>query len=156
MHINMTWSEEELFHRSLSSEDKLILKGLIQTKHYQKGDIIIHEAQDADGLFILHSGCVALQHEKHGQSVCIAKLSSGAQLGDMSVFNDEQASVTVKAIEECEVYHFSQKSIQYMMEYRPSLSRDIMLNTIRHLAGAVRQMNDSKAHIQQYIQGAYG
>ena len=153
MDIDMRWLEKNLFHRTLSPDDKRILKGLVHTKSYQKGNTIIEERQDPDGLFILKSGCVALEHQKHGQSVRIAKLTEGAQLGDISLFNQAQATVTVQALDACEVYHFPQKSMTYMMEYRQSLSRDIMLNTIRSLGHAVRQMNESQAYTQQYIQG---
>jgi len=153
MNSNITWLEEKIFHRPLTDDEKHILEELLQTQHFNKGDIIIEEGQAADGLFILASGAVALEHQKHGQSVRLANLEAGSQLGDMSSFNGEPASATAKALEASEVYHFPQASIQYMMEHSQGLSRDIMLNTIRNLGKAVRQMNDSQALTQQYIQG---
>jgi len=153
MDIETTWLEEHLFHRVLSSDDKRILKGLIESRHYVKGDIILEENQEPEGLFILRTGSVILEHTKNGQQVRIAKLEEGSQFGDMSLFDDSTTSVGVKASEACTLYLFSQKSMQYMMEYRQSLSNDIMLNTIRSLAQALRQMNDAQAYTSQYIQG---
>ncbi|MDQ6953735.1 MAG: cyclic nucleotide-binding domain-containing protein [Mariprofundaceae bacterium] len=153
MDIDMTWLEEHLFHRTLSSDDKRILKGLIESRSYKKGAIILAEEQDPEGLFILKTGSVALEHQKNGQQVRIAKLEEGSQFGDMSLFDDSKTSVTIKATAGCTLYLFSQKSMQYMMEYRQSLSNDIMLNTIRSLAQAIRQMNDARAYTSQYIQG---
>ncbi|MDQ6995377.1 MAG: cyclic nucleotide-binding domain-containing protein [Mariprofundaceae bacterium] len=153
MDINMAWLEEHLFHRTLSSDDKRILKGLVERKSYNKGDMILEENQEPEGLFILENGKVALEHQKNGQHVRIAKLEEGSQFGDMSLFDDEKTSVSVKALEACTLYLFSQKSMTYMMEYRQSLSNDIMLNTIRSLAQAIRQMNDAQAYTSQYLQG---
>jgi len=145
MDIDMTWLEEHLFHRTLSSDDKRILKGLIESKSYEKGAVILAEEQDPEGLFILKTGSVVLEHQKNGQQVRIAKLEEGSQFGDMSLFDDAKTSVTIKATAACTLYLFSQKSMQYMMEYRQSLSNDIILNTIRSLAQAIRQMNDAQA-----------
>jgi len=153
MDIDMAWLEEHLFHRSLSSDDKRILKGLVEKRCYEKGDVILEENQEPEGLFILRAGTVALEHEKNGQQVRIAKLEEGSQFGDMSLFDDAKTSVTIKATADCTLYLFSQKSMTYMMEYRQSLSNDIMLNTIRSLAQAIRQMNDAQAYTSQYIQG---
>jgi len=153
MDIDMTWLETHLFHRTLSSDDKRILKGLVESKSYAKGDMILEENQEPEGLFILKCGQVALEHQKNGQQVRIAKLEEGSQFGDMSLFDNAKTSVSIKATEDCTLYLFSQKSMQYMMEYRQSLSNDIMLNTIRSLAQAIRQMNDAQAYTSQYIQG---
>jgi len=153
MTINMTWLEDNLFHRTLSYQEKEVLKGLIHIEMYHKGDLIIHENQHVDGLFILNTGRVALEHQKHAQAIRLATLEAGAQLGDMSLFNGGQASATVKALESCEIYHISQQSMQYMMKYRQDLTQDIMQNTIRSLAKAIRQMNDKQAYTQQYMQG---
>ncbi|MDQ6974009.1 MAG: cyclic nucleotide-binding domain-containing protein, partial [Mariprofundaceae bacterium] len=108
---------------------------------------------EPEGLFILRHGQVALEHQKNGQQVRIAKLEEGSQFGDMSLFDDATTSVSIKATEDCTLYLFPQKSMQYMMEYRQSLSNDIMLNTIRSLAQAIRQMNDAQVYTSQYIQG---
>lgn len=153
MDIERTWLEEHLFHRKLTPDDQRILKGLIESRSYVKNDIIIEENQEPEGLFILRTGSVILEHQKNGQQVRIAKLEEGSQFGDMSLFDDTKTSVTIKANEACTLYVFSQKSMQYMMEYRQSLSNDIMLNTIRSLAQAIRQMNDAQAYTSQYIQG---
>jgi len=153
MNIDMAWLEEHLFHRTLSSDDKRILKGLIEERNYEKGDMILEENQEPEGLFILKSGAVALEHEKNGQQVRIAKLEEGSQFGDMSLFDNAKTSVMIKALDACTLYLFPQKSMAYMMEYRQSLSNDIMLNTIRSLAQAIRQMNDAQAYTSQYIQG---
>jgi len=153
MTINITWFEENLFHRTLSNNERNILKGLVYVETYAKGETIILESQEVDGLFLLNQGSVALEHQQHAQPTLIAKLEAGSQLGDMSLFTEHQASVTVRALEACEVYHLPQASLQYMKKYRQSMMRDIMLHTIQQLAQSVRQMNNQQAYAQQYLQG---
>jgi len=102
---------------------------------------------------LLHSGTVSLQYEKHGQAVRIAKLEAGAQLGDMAFFNHDVASATVKALGTCEVYILPKKGMEHLMQHYKDLSHDLMLNTIRNLGAALKNMNGFNAFAQQYIQG---
>ena len=151
--MNITWLEDNIFDRKLDDEERDLLEKIAYTESYVKGDVIIREGDASDGLFLLYSGKVLLQHEKHGQPVRIATVSEGAQLGDIALFSDEGASATVKACEDCEVYHLPKEAMEYLARHRKDLSNDIMLNTIRNLGSALRNMNGFNAYAQQYIQG---
>jgi len=151
--IDMKWLETHIFARDLSGDEQRILLDLIEVKTYQQSDTLIAEGDASQGLFLLHSGTVSLQYEKHGQAVRIAKLEAGAQLGDMAFFNHDIASATVKALETCEVYILPEKAMEHLMQQCKDLSHDLMLNTIRNLGSALKNMNGFNAFAQQYIQG---
>jgi CRP-like cAMP-binding protein len=151
--MDMTWLEKNIFDRTLDEEERDLLEKIAIVKTYKKGDLIIREGDTSSGLFILYSGKVSLQHENHGQAVRIATVESGAQLGDMALFNGDQASATAKALGDCEVYHLPKEAMDYLARHRKDLSNDIMLNTIRNLGSALRNMNGFTAYAQQYIQG---
>jgi len=151
--IDMTWIEERVFKRILSAEEKNVLRSLAKIQTFARGEVLIHEGDEAAGLFLIYSGQVGLEHEKHGQPVRIATLEVGAQLGDMAMFNGETASATAKALKDCVVYTLPVEAMQYVMENCADLSKGLMLNTIRNLASAVRGMNGFNAYAHQYIQG---
>jgi len=108
--VDMNWLEENLFKRILSNHEQASLLAVLDVQHYQKGDILIAEGDTAQGLLLLYSGTLSLQYEKHGQPVRVGRLSAGAQVGDISLFNHEPANVTVKALEACEVYFYPKKA----------------------------------------------
>ncbi|MBL4760354.1 MAG: cyclic nucleotide-binding domain-containing protein [Mariprofundaceae bacterium] len=151
--VDMKWLEENIFARLLSDNEQHLLLDIIEVKSYQQSDTLIAEGDASQGLFLLHSGTVSLQYEKHGQAVRIAKLEAGAQLGDMAFFNHDLASATVKALVTCEVYTLPKKSMEQLMQHHKELSHDLMLNTIRNLGSALKNMNGFNAFAQQYIQG---
>ncbi|MDX8397894.1 MAG: cyclic nucleotide-binding domain-containing protein [Mariprofundaceae bacterium] len=153
MNIDMAWLEEQVFHRNLDESEAQLIEGLIELRDYHQGEIIINEGDQAEGLFILRTGRVSLQHEKHGQPVRLASLDAGAQLGDMALFNSQPASVTVKAVEACSVYYLPAEAVGKLVNKGKDMGRDLMLNTIRNLGDAVRNMNGLNANAQQYIQG---
>jgi len=148
--VDITWLEENIFHRNLAKDEKSILLSLIRVQTNHKGDVIIREGEASHGLFVLYSGRVSLQHQQHGQPVRIATLDAGVQLGEMTLFNGEQASATVKALEDNTiVYHLSASAVEYLMGNSTKISRDIMLNTIRSLSAAMRNMNGYNAYAHQ-------
>ncbi len=151
--VDIKWLEENIFARTLSDNEQRILLEMIDVKIYEQSDKLITEGDASQGLFLLYSGTVSLQYEKHGQAVRIAKLEAGAQMGDMAFFNHDLASATVKALETCEVYILSEKSMKRLMQDYKELSHDLMLNTIRNLGAALKNMNGFNAFAQQYIQG---
>ncbi len=151
--VDVQWLKENIFTRTLSDNEQRILLELIDVKNYAQGDKLITEGDASQGLLLLHSGTVSLQYEKHGQAVRIAKLEAGAQMGDMAFFNHDIASATVKALEPCEVYILPEKAMKHLMQDYKDLSHDLMLNTIRNLGSALKNMNGFNAFAQQYIQG---
>ena len=59
----------------------------------------------------------------------------------------------MKALETCEVYILPEKAMKHLMQDYKDLSHDLMLNTIRNLGSALKNMNGFNAFAQQYIQG---
>jgi len=151
--LNIKWLEDHIFVRALSATEQKLLLGMVELRTYQQGDTLIAEGDLSQGLFLLCSGTVSLQYEKHGQAVRIAKLEAGAQMGDMAFFNHDIASATVKALEACEVYILPNEGMEKLMKHHKELSHDLMLNTIRNLGAALKNMNGFNAFAQQYIQG---
>jgi len=151
--VNIKWLEEHIFARALSDDEQRLLLDIIEVKAYEQSDTLIAEGDVSQGLFLLYSGTVSLQYEKHGQAVRIAKLEAGAQLGDMALFNHDLASATVKALETCNVYLLPKQAMDKLMQHHKELSHDLMLNTIRNLGSALKNMNGFNAFAQQYIQG---
>lgn len=154
MKVDLQWLEDCVFKRPLETGEAHLLEQSLRIESREKGEILICEGQPCDGLYFIHSGRVGIYHNNHGEDVRISEAGEGAQLGDMASFGDGIASATVKTIEPCVIYKLPQRALIHLMTYRQRLARDMMMNTIRHLAEVIRNMNRSTAYSQQYISRA--
>jgi len=153
MEIDYEWLEDHIFHRHLDTGEQNVLAQSIRISEFGKGDVLIEEGEHSDGLYLLYSGRAGVLHDSHGEKVKVSEVGEGTQLGDMAIFDDEPASATVTALEDCVAYKLPRQALGHLMAYRRDMAKDIMMNTIRQLAGIVRGMNGSNAYTQQYIYG---
>jgi len=154
MKVDLQWLEDCVFKRPLETGEANLLEQSIRIESHEKGEVLIREGQNCDGLYFIHSGRVGIYHNNHGEEVRISEACEGAQLGDMASFGDGISSATVKTIEPCVIYKLPQQPLIHLMTYRQRLAKDLMMNTIRQLAGVIRNMNRSTAYSQQYISSA--
>jgi len=153
MEIDYEWLEDHIFHRHLDTGEQNVLAQSIRISDFKKGDVLIEEGEHSDGLYLLYSGRAGVLHNSHGENVQVCEVGEGTQLGDMAIFDDELASATVTALAPCVAYKLSRQALGHLMAYRRDMAKDIMMNTIRQLAGIVRGMNSSNAYTQQHIYG---
>jgi len=153
MEIDFEWIENHIFHRHLNAEEKQALDKSILTVEFNKNDVLIAEGERCDGLYLFYSGRAGVYHDSHGEKVRVGEVTAGAQLGDMAIFDDEPYSTTITALSECVAYKISSQDMNSLMAYHHEMAKDIMINTIRRLAGIVRGMNSANAYSQQYIRG---
>lgn len=153
MEIDIAWLEEKIFHRKLDEKERKLLSESIQRLEFAKGDVVMNEGERSDGLYLLYSGRAGVFHDSHGESVRVGEVDSGAQLGDMAIFDDEPYSATITARNDCAIYKIPRQKLDALMGHQHDLAHDIMLNTIRRLSSIVRGMNTVNAYSQQYIRG---
>jgi len=153
MEVNFEWLEDHIFHRHLDTDEQNVLAQSIQVSEFKKGDVLIEEGEHSDGLYLLYSGRAGVLRDSHGERVRVSEVGEGAQLGDMAIFDDEPSSATVTALGECVAYKLSRQALGHLMANQPDMAKDIMMNTIRQLAGIIRKMNSSNAYTQQFIYG---
>jgi CRP-like cAMP-binding protein len=153
MEINFKWLEDHIFHRHLDVDEQNVLAQSIHISEFKKGDVLIEEGEHSDGLYLLYSGRAGVLHNSHGEKVRVSEVGESAQLGDMAIFDDEPSSATITARGECVAYKLPRQTLGNLMADHPDMAKDIMMNTIRQLAGIIRNMNSSNAYTQQYIYG---
>lgn len=64
---------------------------------YEHGDIIIRQGETADRLFVIQEGTVDILVEKDGGEVLLRKAGAGELIGEMSIFEKDLRSATVRA-----------------------------------------------------------
>ncbi|CAM3938687.1 Crp/Fnr family transcriptional regulator [Mesobacillus zeae] len=120
----------------LSNEE--ILKVSKMTRHiqYKKGQMLLHEGEKSDKLFIVRKGQVKVsKFTMNGKEQILYILTSGEFFGELHLFNsDEFNNFSVYAIEDTEICLLTKNDLDYIMKENPEISLKILKAVIKRLA----------------------
>lgn len=95
--------------------------GGVVEEHYEPGQVIFHQGDLGDRLYIIKSGCVEVIRTDDGGSRCLATLGAGDYFGEMALLNKTTRGATVRAREPLDVLSVPKHDISAMLEYLPAL-----------------------------------
>src|SRR5207237_604761 len=72
-------------------------KGIAQA-HYEPGDVVFHQGDLGDSLYIILDGEAEVVIENHGEEKVVARLMPGEQFGEMALLNMQTRSATVRCV----------------------------------------------------------
>jgi len=109
-------------------------------KTYDKGQIIFHQGEPGNCMYVIQSGDVEIIRGVDGKDVRIAVRSQGDFFGEMSIFEQEVRMATVRALTPATVLTVDRKSLLRRFQQDPSLAFRIvetMSKRIRELTEQV-------------------
>lgn len=71
--------------------------------HFENGEVIFHEGDIGDFLYIIVNGTVEVLHEKDGKEEHVCKLGKGEFFGEMAILNEKRRNATIRCIEPTDV-----------------------------------------------------
>jgi CRP-like cAMP-binding protein len=106
-------------------------------KSYRDGEEIIRQGSIGESMYVVQSGRVeVIQHAADGGEQHLAFLEAGDFFGEMSVFEKELRSATVRAAGEARVLMIDKKTLLRRIREDPLLAVNLlktMAHRIRHL-----------------------
>ncbi|MFH1213820.1 MAG: Crp/Fnr family transcriptional regulator [Candidatus Neomarinimicrobiota bacterium] len=106
-------------------KDEIIQKisNLMQKRVYKKGNIILMEEEFGDTLFILNQGSVKITRlSDDGREVILSILGEGDFFGEMSIFDGENRSANVIALEDTDVLILKRGDFLDLLEKHPKIA----------------------------------
>lgn len=106
-------------------KDEIIQKifNLMQKRVYKKGNLILMEEEFGDTLFILNQGSVKITRlSDDGREVILAIMGPGDFFGEMSIFDGENRSANVIALEDSEVFILKRGDFLDLLEKYPQIA----------------------------------
>ena len=91
-------------------------------KDYKDGDIIFEENSVGREMYIVLTGKVKVIKEKDGVETTLATLEEGDFFGEMSLFDNNPRSATVKALGDVKLLEINQKNFLKKISRDPSLA----------------------------------
>lgn len=113
---------------------------------YQDGEIIVHQGEKGDCLYVIQQGKVEVYTKVNGQDIHLAELNEGAFFGEMAVFEQTVRSASVRSLGETRVLTVDKRNLLRRMDEDPSLAFrfiEMMSTRIRGLDHQFAQMHQT-------------
>ncbi len=104
---------------------------------YNDGDAIVSEGEPGDSMYVIQSGTVVLHRHKEGKEVFLAELGERDFFGEMTIFEREARSATVRAKGEVHVLTVDKKTLLSRIQKDPSLA----FRLLEKMSSRIRKMD---------------
>jgi CRP/FNR family transcriptional regulator, cyclic AMP receptor protein len=122
----------------LTPEERQQLADASTTEELRRGDVLFHEDDDADMLYVVIEGRIAIAKRSiDGRESVVALMEAGDLFGEMSLFEPLGRSAEARALEPSQVLAIGYAPIRQVYERRPEL----LWGVVELLAGRVRTMD---------------
>jgi CRP/FNR family cyclic AMP-dependent transcriptional regulator len=128
----------------LEDEAATELSSAMGTVRLNKGEILFHEGDTGDRLYVVVSGKIKLGRSgSAGRENLLAVLGPGQMFGELSLFDPGPRSTTATAVTACEIRTLEHDELMTWLVGRPEVARGLLAQ----LAGRLRRANDVVADL---------
>ncbi|HWC28882.1 MAG TPA: cyclic nucleotide-binding domain-containing protein [Dehalococcoidia bacterium] len=142
MAIEDKLAEIDLF-ADLNNNDRARLAKATVVRQYKKGDVIVREGEAGVAFYIISKGSVEIVKGlgSSGEQV-IGTLNEGSFFGEMSLFDNQLRSASVRAASDCECLVLTKWDFNAEMTQNASIA----IAMLAVLARRIRTMNEALSH----------
>jgi CRP/FNR family cyclic AMP-dependent transcriptional regulator len=108
--------------QTLSDAECAELESTLSPRRLAPDEVLFHQGDPGDALFLIRSGQVRIVSEAGEQAVLLARLGPGEFLGEMSLLSDDPRSAAAIAEVETEILELRRSSFEALTERRPLIA----------------------------------
>ncbi|MDR3406273.1 MAG: DUF1003 domain-containing protein [Chthoniobacter sp.] len=124
--------------KDLSPEALEKMSSLLENVNFKAGDVIFHEHEKGDALYVVHSGKVRIWvHDEDSKDVTLAELVPGDFFGEMSVLDGGERSANATVTADALLHRLSRADFEEFLLAHPQAA----LEVIRGITNRLRQTN---------------
>jgi CRP-like cAMP-binding protein len=112
-------------------------------KVYKDKEIIVHQNEIGDCMYVIQAGQVEIIQKRHDNEVRLAILSEGDFFGEMAIFEKEVRSATVRAKGDVTALTIDKKNFLRRIHEDPSLAYHI----VQTLSNRIRKLNTKHTRV---------
>lgn len=113
-------------------------------KDYEGGEIIIHEGEEADCMYVIQEGEVEVVSVVDGKIVRLAVLGEGDFFGEMAIFDREVRTATVRTLGKARLLTVDRKTFLRRIQQDPSLAFRI----VETMSRRIRQLDEEVVRLK--------
>jgi CRP-like cAMP-binding protein len=142
-HMDNVLSQSPLF-ASLDPSAAASLISSLSERRVAKGEILFHEGEPGDHLYVILEGKVKLgRASADGRESLMAILGPGEMFGELSLFDPGPRAATATALTEAQVYRLGNAELMPWLATRPEVAAALL----QALARRLRRTNEAMADL---------
>jgi CRP/FNR family transcriptional regulator len=127
---------------TLSPDDLGRVAAVAVPRRYDAGQVVFHEGDSSDTCYVVRTGHArAIRQHADGRSITLANFGPGEIFGELAMFDDEQRSATVEALDELETIGILGRDMRRILREHP----DIAVKLVVSLGRRLRETNEQLA-----------
>ena len=129
--------------RGIKGEELAELTAQFQTLELQKGEVLFHEGEPGDRLFIIVSGKVKLSRRSgDGRESILALLGPGEMFGEMTLFNPGPRSATATDVSNTELQVLNHADLVALLKRHPAVGTHLLAALAARLSRTDEALGD--------------
>ena len=116
-------------------------------KEFQDGEIIVRQGDVGDSMFVIQEGKVEVLREDDGQETRLRVAEEGEFMGEMSIFERQKRSATLRALGKVRILTIDKKNFLRRIHEDPSLAFRIAQN----MSSRIRELSDEIARLKHEL-----
>lgn len=122
---------------------------IIQKRSFGKNALILDQAGQATGLYLIAKGSVKISKiSAGGKEIVLQILKDGDTFGQASLLGEDTQVDTVTAVDNCEVFYLSKKDLEPLLLQKPRLYQAVVASLVRwmqNLNSVIENINTPSA-----------
>jgi len=113
-------------------------------KLYASGEQVVRQGDEGNCMFVVQAGKLEVLREEHDGNVRVAVMNAGDIFGEMSIFEREVRSATVRALGEARVLTVDKKTFLRRIQEDPPLA----FNLVKLMSHRIRRLTEEVASMK--------
>ncbi|MAA76311.1 MAG: cyclic nucleotide-binding protein [Salinisphaeraceae bacterium] len=129
---------QQCFAPSLSYTALRDIARRVETRHFNRGEVIYEQGDSGDCLYLIRSGTVALTYRENGRSIAVGHPQSGELFGQLALMGDAVRRETARAAVRVEVIAIKRAEFLELLKRSPDSVPALQADTRDQLLHASR------------------
>src|SRR5437868_15353153 len=96
---------------------------------YEPGQVVFREGDQSDTCYVVRTGHArAIREHADGRTITLANFGPGDIFGELAMFDDEQRSATVEALDELETIGILGRDMRRIMREHPDIAVKLVVS----------------------------
>lgn len=140
--INTAFLTDSPLFRNLDETERAQILIIGQVRNYKKDEVLFHEGDAGDGLFIVVSGSVRISKRSATGEEALAVLEPHAFFGEMALIDFSPRAADAIANEPSDVFFIPLKELRALIEAHHQIALKVLYALCEVLAQRLRETNE--------------
>lgn len=124
-----------------------------QSRRYSVGEVLFHEGDKADGLYMIRRGSVTVSRMVAGKEVVLAYVSAGNYVGEMALVSNQPRSATIRAASSTEVVLLEAARVTEVLARTTSIRKKIDSRYLEHVRSDENAQSSETSGLINFLMG---